>query len=306
VLSIIPLLFILSADVIINDSGKQAKKFVRSSYGKYLSDEGLLALKKAKPEKVCSFIIETEKTLFTTDNSPKINSICRRQLQLLTLLNKYKKYAQLLIAVAFFSVLFVYALSSFANFNRFLLLISFKIGYIIVVVLSSVLVLSQSILLAGSIYFLTSYFTGYYYPKFLLSICLTGVLTSLYLILNIFKKIYKKQIIIGYSVKKIEQQKLWNFVVEISNRLHTSVPDNIILGLGIDYYVLQSDITCLSGELKGKTLFISLSCLYWFTQEELRAIIAHELSHFVGRDTLYTLHFYSTWRRIGNVIDIYK
>jgi hypothetical protein len=138
-------------------------------------------------------------------------------------------------------VLFIYALSFFANFNRFLLLISFKIGYIIVVILSSVLVLSQSILLAGSIYFFTSYFTGYYYPKFLLLICLTGVLTSLYLIVNIFKRIYKKQIIIGYSVKKREQQKLWNFVAEISSRLHTSVRDNIILGLGVDYYVLQSD-----------------------------------------------------------------
>jgi len=61
------------------------------------------------------------------------------------------------------------------------------------------------------------------------------------LIVNIFKKIYKKQIIIGYSVKKREQQKLWNFVAEISSRLHTSVRDNIILGLGVDYYVLQSD-----------------------------------------------------------------
>jgi len=77
-------LFILSTGIIINDTGRQAKKFVRSSYEKYLSDEDLLAIKRAKPEKVYSFIIEAE------NNSPRINSICRHQLQLLTLLNKCK------------------------------------------------------------------------------------------------------------------------------------------------------------------------------------------------------------------------
>ena len=42
--------------------------------------------------------------------------------------------------------------------------------------------------------------------------------------------------------------------------------------------------------------------MYRFTQEELKAIIVHELSHFKGRDTLYTLHFYQTWKNVENSI----
>ncbi|GHT53063.1 hypothetical protein AGMMS49990_10140 [Endomicrobiia bacterium] len=130
----------------------------------------------------------------------------------------------------------------------------------------------------------------------------TGVLASLSLIANYVRKINDKQIVTGYPVQKSEQQELWEFVEKIANSVGTKMPDNVMLGLGDNYYVSQSGITYLSGELKGKTLFISLSCLYRFTQEELEAIIVHELSHFKGSDTFYTLHFYPTWRKIVNSV----
>ncbi|GHT41781.1 hypothetical protein AGMMS49921_05520 [Endomicrobiia bacterium] len=80
-----------------------------------------------------------------------------------------------------------------------------------------------------------------------------GVLASLSLIVNYIRKINDKQIVTGYSVQKSEQQELLEFVEKIANSVGTKIPDNIVLGLGDNYYVPQSGITCLSGELKGKT-----------------------------------------------------
>ncbi|GHT37790.1 hypothetical protein AGMMS49593_05670 [Endomicrobiia bacterium] len=81
----------------------------------------------------------------------------------------------------------------------------------------------------------------------------TGVLASLSLIANYIRKINDEEIITGYSLQKSEQQELWEFVEKIANSVGTKIPDNIVLGLGDNYYVSQSGITCLSSELKGKT-----------------------------------------------------
>jgi len=223
-------------------------------------------------------------------------------IQLVRDLLEYKFYAWLLLGFGFISVLIICLLSIIANLNRLSLLITFKLGFWITTIVSSIFAISQTILLALTIYYLVAYFAGRIYPKLLILIVLGGIYAFYYLISNLFKKINKEQTIIGYSVDRSEQNKLWDFIIKISNNFNTKVPDNVVLGLGDNYYVLQSDIICLSGHLQGKTLFISLPCLYKFTEEEFESIIVHELSHFKGQDTLYTLHFYSTWRKIENSI----
>jgi hypothetical protein len=56
----------------------------------------------------------------------------------------------------------------------------------------------------------------------------------------------KNKLLFGYSVERKEQEKLWELVIETSNNLKTKAPDNIVLGLGGNYYVLQSNAVCLS------------------------------------------------------------
>ncbi|GHT54762.1 hypothetical protein AGMMS50233_03600 [Endomicrobiia bacterium] len=297
-LSIIPLFFIGSAHIIINDINKEARKIAKDGFKRKYQIEPTEEQLNAEVE----WVFESAYNLAKKKGNKGLLWV--HYVNLIRDLNKYVFYTKLLIALTLFSTLLICFLSFISYINRLFLLISFKIGLFVTISISSISVLSQSILLAGVIYYLMSHFMHAISLKLLFIIVSTGVLASLSLIANYIRKINGKQIVTGYPVQKSEQQELWEFVEKIANSVGTKMPDNVMLGLGDNYYVSQSGITYLSGELKGKTLFISLSCLYRFTQEELEAIIVHELSHFKGGDTFYTFHFYPTWRKAENVLNV--
>jgi hypothetical protein len=215
-LSVIPLILVIISNIIISDLDKNVKKIVRqileedTKNGEISKQELDLIIKNANIEILCDFI----KTALG-EASENIKKACDYSVRLALELKDYKSYAWMIIEFCFISVLIMCFLSLIANINRFFLLITFKVGLLILVITSAILVLSQSIFLALTIHNLASYFMGYTYPKLLFIICGIGVFTSFTLIINIFGKIDKKQIIIGYSVDRKEQEKLWKFVIEV-------------------------------------------------------------------------------------------
>lgn len=74
------------------------------------------------------------------------------------------------------------------------------------------------------------------------------------------------------------------------------MPDNILVGLGVDCYVTEANVTCLKEKLKGRTLFLSLPLMRRLGKSELLAIVGHELGHFRGADTFYSQKFYPIYR----------
>ena len=57
---------------------------------------------------------------------------------------------------------------------------------------------------------------------------------------------------------------------------------------------------CLAGQLTGRTMYLSLPLCRILTQDELRAVVAHELAHFHGADTQYSLRFFPIYRGAVN------
>jgi Zn-dependent protease with chaperone function len=60
--------------------------------------------------------------------------------------------------------------------------------------------------------------------------------------------------------------------------------------------VTEADVLCLDGELTGRTMYISAPLCRIITLEEFSGIIAHELGHFKGADTKFSLGFYPIYR----------
>jgi Zn-dependent protease with chaperone function len=103
-----------------------------------------------------------------------------------------------------------------------------------------------------------------------------------------------KSTVVGTAVSREEQPKLWKFVAELAGRLGAMLPQHIIIGLTPNFYVTSADITVIPGSssYSDETLYLSLPLMRILSREELAAVIGHELGHFRGQDTKFSLKFY--------------
>jgi Zn-dependent protease with chaperone function len=86
---------------------------------------------------------------------------------------------------------------------------------------------------------------------------------------------------------------LWRQVRELADKLGALPPDHIVVSLALGFYVTSSPATVRPAEtpLRGRTLHVPLLYLGLLSREEVDAVIGHELAHFVGEDTEYSLRF---------------
>jgi Zn-dependent protease with chaperone function len=100
--------------------------------------------------------------------------------------------------------------------------------------------------------------------------------------------------ILGKSVSRDQQPTLWNHVEEIARKLGATPPNNIVLGLEPNFYVTASEVKTYPGPVSqtGTTLYLSLPLMRILSVPELSAVIGHELGHFRGQDTDFSLRFY--------------
>jgi Zn-dependent protease with chaperone function len=62
------------------------------------------------------------------------------------------------------------------------------------------------------------------------------------------------------------------------------------------FFVTEAEVSSLAGELKGRTMFVSLPLSRMLTLDEWSAVIDHELIHFKGLDTRSSKSFYPLYR----------
>lgn len=97
---------------------------------------------------------------------------------------------------------------------------------------------------------------------------------------------------------------LIQLVSDVADKVGAKSPDNIVVGLEPSFYVTGAKMF-LSGNVevrKGTTLYIPLPFLRILNQIELRSVIGHEMGHFKGKDTEYSLKFYPAYSRLGSAI----
>ncbi|PVZ56476.1 peptidase M48 [Pseudomonas sp. B1(2018)] len=112
--------------------------------------------------------------------------------------------------------------------------------------------------------------------------------------------------VLGQVVTAEQAPALWAFVRELADQLGALAPEHIVLGMTEGFYVTSSDVNLLpSGTaLKGRTLHVPMMYLGLLDSAETGAVIGHELAHFAGADTEYSLRFVPIYEGIGRSLGV--
>ncbi|SBV90507.1 putative Peptidase, M48 family [uncultured delta proteobacterium] len=99
--------------------------------------------------------------------------------------------------------------------------------------------------------------------------------------------------LMGKSVTREEAPLVWDFVKSIAGRAGAAMPETIILGLDEGFFVTEHPMALMSGAPvpAGRVLYLALPYMAYMTRHETEAVIGHELGHFTGADTEYSLRF---------------
>ena len=97
----------------------------------------------------------------------------------------------------------------------------------------------------------------------------------------------------GILVGEDKAPGLHAFVNGLAEKLGARAPDNIIIGIEPNFFVTSADVRVPDSPkpLVGETLYVSLPLARLMTVAEFAAVVGHELGHFRGKDTIYSLKF---------------
>ena len=97
----------------------------------------------------------------------------------------------------------------------------------------------------------------------------------------------------GVPVGEGKAPGLHAFVKGLAEKLGAEPPDNIVVGLEPTFFVTSADarVPDTPKPLEGGTLHVSLPLARLMTVAEFAAVVGHELGHFRGKDTVYSMKF---------------
>ena len=82
---------------------------------------------------------------------------------------------------------------------------------------------------------------------------------------------------------------LWARIQSMAGKLGTSPPDRIIAGVDPSFFVTAHPVTLANTTQTGRTLYLSLPLLKTMSIDEADAVLGHEMAHFSGEDTTWSM-----------------
>ncbi len=181
--------------------------------------------------------------------------------------------------------------------NRIVLVRVFRPGFVVSNSLVALLLLLQAVLLSGTYLYTVNggavdgsfYFYGVLFG-------LAALAGAFFTLKPLFGRWRVQATVVGRSLKRSEYPRLWQFVDGLVETTGSDRPQNVVVGLTPEFFVTEAEVQCLDGALSGRTMYLSAPLCRILTPKELSAVIAHELGHFKGADTAFTLRFYPIYR----------
>ncbi len=189
--------------------------------------------------------------------------------------------------------------------NRKRIALLFPIILHISILLIAVSVLLQGAILTYSVYIGESYFYEKIHPVLIGFIGL-GALIGGFSLIKIAMSFGRKlqMSAIGKVLKEADAPQLFGFVRSIAQKLGAKEPQNIIVGLEPTFYVTNTNVQVLGCEnqIAGETLYVSAPLARLLSKEEFASVIGHELGHFRGNDTIYSMRFSPVYAGLGRAL----
>jgi Zn-dependent protease with chaperone function len=220
--------------------------------------------------------------------------------------------AVLAVVLGAFLVIAIIVMANVARGNRNRMVLVFKPGlYVILVGLLVLSLLHTALLLAATIFALQQFAiilaASFYVIFFIMGVGFGGILCVIALIrasLVMFRT--SPTIVVGRSVSDQRAPFLWKYVKDLARKIDALPPENIVVGLDNTFFVIDAEVKCFTGLRKGRTLYLSLPICRILNEEELRAIIGHELGHFKGDDTRFSQRFAPVYQGAFNALDLLR
>ena len=198
--------------------------------------------------------------------------------------------------VAGFALLIViYAAARLASTNRNLLVALFSPGIKLVLLVLFVLIIVQGAIATYGVYiFEATIFRRVHF--FVVGAIGLGAVVGAFAMIRAGLSISRRasSLVIGKSLPREEQPKLWEFVTDLAKKLGAQPPRHVVIGLDPNFYVTSADVKVVpeSTTHRDETLYLSLPLMRILSRDEFAAVVGHELGHFRGDDTKFSLRFY--------------
>ncbi|MBA2112990.1 M48 family metallopeptidase [Bremerella alba] len=152
----------------------------------------------------------------------------------------------------------------------------------------------QSLLLMGLVTAEVCHHSGYAGAKILVFILGAGLTGLGMAIAAMFKHIDNRIEVSGIPIDRCHSPRFWEALDRLCGKMGTAAPDQVIAGIDDGFWVTQFPITIQEDEVmrrtyRGRTLYVSLPLLKKLPRREADGILCHEMAHFSGNDTFYSL-----------------
>lgn len=202
------------------------------------------------------------------------------------------------LALAWLAV--IYGAGRLAIRSRRLLLHFFVPGLHLTNILVALLILASAGIVISSVPLLMNTFGGRWPVKIFLVLLLVGVgaVAGVIAVLKASFSVVQTTTasVLGKPVQESDVPALWATVREVARDCGAQPPDNVVVGLEPNFFVTEAPVRATAGELRGRTMFISLPLCRILRLAEVRAVLGHEMAHFVGLDTRFSRQFFPVYR----------
>jgi Zn-dependent protease with chaperone function len=241
-------------------------------------------------------------TLCAKDSSKGLAEICE-YVDNIDYLQKGSLYT-LILGIGLLA--FIYLMKLGIGLNRARLALFFSPIATIAILVVSVSILLQGVILIYGFYITGVVYTEHVYPKIILILAIGAIIAVSALIKALFSALKAAPMFVfSEKITNENGSKLIKFVDDIATKIGATPPKNIIVGLEPNFYVTAGKVAIAeTGEvLEGTTMYLSLPFLSIFSKDELSAVIGHELGHFKGEDTAYSMRFYPAYKKLYNALN---
>lgn len=206
------------------------------------------------------------------------------------------------IGVGLFAFLFASGCVGMSLLSQRSLFTGFLAGWHVLRIAALLQAVGQGIVLVMLSYWMTVVWFDQYVPKLILLTGL-GAVALLWLIIKaIFTRVDLTPSLEGVVLRPATAPRFWAHIQEMCRKLATAPPRHIVAGVDDNFFVTENPLTVSGVQLEGRTLYISFSLLKVLEKSEADAILAHEMAHFSGDDTYYTLKMSPMLARYGQYL----
>lgn len=193
--------------------------------------------------------------------------------------------------------------------HRSILSLGFWPYAVVITLVVGIVSLVHVIIFGGGMYLVLQHWWGIE-SNILLGVIAITLIGAAYAILRGLAVFFTrpKSFVAARPVSFYEYPRLGLVVKGIAKTLNAKMPDNVVIGLDPTFFATSAPVYTPygTGPLKGQTLYLSLPLMSHFTEGELKAVIGHELGHFSGGDTNYSMRFAPVYMGLGKASEVFE